>query len=174
MLMAFDWYSLVHIYEALVRRPSRIVRRTVFPSAMISTIISRPFGDAMLNPRGKGMHRLRRLWLPLLAISFLTPTQGKEVGEGVIQGVVLGQGGQPVRGAKVHAELNGAVMAKKIRYVETDESGFFIIDRLDFGKYYGGAMKEEEGYGNSDSSFFNDNPLPVVRLLFNTGLRMWS
>ena len=110
------------------------------------------------------MHRLRRLLLPLLAISFLTPTQGKEVGEGVIQGVVLGEGGQPVRGAKVHAELNGVAMAKGIRYVETDESGFFLIDRLDFGNYYVGAMKEEEGYGNSDSSFFNDSPLPMGQI----------
>ena len=78
--------------------------------------------------------------------------------------MVLGEGGQPVRGAKVHAELNGAAMAKKIRNVETDESGFFLIDRLDFGKYYVGAKKEEEGHGNSDSSFFNDNPLPMAQI----------
>lgn len=110
------------------------------------------------------MHHQRRFWLPLLAIAFLTPTQSKGDGEGVIQGVVLGEGGQPVHGAKVHAELSGVAMAKKIRYVETDESGFFLIDRLDFGNYYVGAMKEEEGYGNSDSSFFNDHPLPTVPL----------
>src|SRR5260370_6239327 len=109
------------------------------------------------------MHHLRKLWL-LLAIAFLTPAQSKDVGEGVIQGVVLSEGGQPVRGAKVHAELNGVAMAKKIRYVETDENGFFLIDRLDFGNYYLGAMKEEEGYGNSDSSFFNDNPLPMAQI----------
>jgi hypothetical protein len=108
------------------------------------------------------MHHLRRFWLPMLAIAFLTPTKSKGDGEGVIHGVVLGEGGQPVRGAKVHAELNGVAMAKKIRYVETDESGFFLIDRLDFGNYYVGAMKEEEGYGSIDSSFFNDNPLPTV------------
>jgi hypothetical protein len=105
------------------------------------------------------MHHLWRLWLPLLAISFLTPAQATEVGEGVIQGVVLGEDGRPVRGAKVHAELEGVPMAKKIRYVETDESGFFLIDRLDFGNYYVGAMKEEEGYGSTDSGFFNDLPL---------------
>ena len=120
------------------------------------------------------MHHLWRLWLPLLAISFLTHGQATEVGEGVIQGVVLGEEGRPVRGAKVHAELNGVAMAKKILYVETDENGFFLIDRLDFGKYYVGAMKEEEGYGNSDSSFFSDNPRQRLRLLLNTGLRMWS
>jgi hypothetical protein len=110
------------------------------------------------------MHHLRRFCLPFLAIAFLTPTQSKGDGEGVIQGVVLGEGGQPVRGAKVHAELNGVAMAKKIRYVETGESGFFLIDRLDFGNYYVGAMKEEEGYGSSDFSFFNDNPLPMAQI----------
>jgi len=56
----------------------------------------------------------------------------------------------------VHAELKGVPMAKAIHYVETDESGFFLIDRLDFGNYYVGAMKEEEGYGSTDSGFFND------------------
>jgi hypothetical protein len=110
------------------------------------------------------MHHLRRLWLPLLAIAFLTPAQSKDLGEGVIQGVVLGEGGQPVRGAKVHAELIGVPMAKLIRYVETDESGFFLIDRLAFGNYYVGAMKEEEGYGSNDSSFFTDKPLTTVRI----------
>jgi hypothetical protein len=110
------------------------------------------------------MRHLRGFWLPLLLIAFLTPIQSKGDGEGAIQGVVLGEGGQPVRGAKVHAELYGVAMAKKIRYIETDESGFFLIDRLDFGNYYVGAMKEEEGYGSSDSSFFNDNPLPIIQI----------
>lgn len=110
------------------------------------------------------MHHLRRLWLLLLAISFLTPAQGTKVGEGVIQGVVQGEGGQPVRGANVHAALNGVAMAKKIRYVETDENGFFLIDQLEFGTYYVAAENEEKGYGSSDSSFFNDNPLPMAQI----------
>src|SRR6202023_1600124 len=108
------------------------------------------------NSSAKDMHNLRRHWLPLLAIAFLTPVQAQDVREGVIQGVVLGEGGQPVRGAKVHAELRGVATGKKIRYVETDESGFFLIDHLDFGNYYLGAMKEEEGYGSIDFYFFND------------------
>src|SRR5467141_1779545 len=110
------------------------------------------------------MHHLRRLWLSLLVISFLTPAQGTEVGEGVIQGVVLGEGGRPVRGAKVHAELKNVPMAKAIRFVETDESGFFLIDRLEFGNYYVGAMREEEGYGSTDSGFFNDLPLTTAEV----------
>ncbi len=135
----------------------------LFPGAIICTVISCALGGRLIV-RGKTMHHLRRFWLPWFAIAFLTPTQSKGDGEGVIQGVVLGEEGQPVRGAKVHAELNGVAMAKKIRYVETDESGFFLIDRLEFGNYYVGAMKEEEGYGSSDFSFFNENPLPMAQI----------
>jgi hypothetical protein len=110
------------------------------------------------------MHHLRRLWLPLLAISLLTPAHWPEVGEGAIQGVVLGEAGRPVRGAKVHAELKGVPMAKAIRYVETDESGFFLIDRLEFGNYYVGAMREQEGYASTDSGFFKDLPLTTAEV----------
>ena len=110
------------------------------------------------------MHHLWRLWLPLLAISFLTPAQATEVGEGVIQGVVLGEGGRPVGGAKVHAELKGVPMAKAIRYVETDENGFFLIDQLEFGTYCVSAKSEEEEYGDSGFSFFNDQPAPMARI----------
>jgi len=110
------------------------------------------------------MHHLQRLWLPLLASSFLTPARGTEVGEGVVQGVVLGEGGRPVGGAKVHAELKGVAMAKAIRYVETDENGFFVIDRLEFGTYYVSAKNEEKEYGESGFSFFNDQPVPMAQI----------
>src|SRR5258708_19715962 len=107
------------------------------------------------------MDRLRRLLLPLLAISFLTPAQATEVGEGVIQGVVLGEGARPVRGAKVHAELKGVPMAKKIRYVETDTNGFFLIDQLQFRTYYFSAENQEEEYEASSFSFFTYQPFPM-------------
>src|SRR5207244_11457563 len=104
------------------------------------------------NRRGKGRDSLRRLWLPLLAVSLLIPAQGTEVGEGVIEGVVLGEGRQPVRGAEVHAELKGVPMAKAIRYVGTDENGLFLIDHLEFGTYYVAAYKEEDGYADTGCS----------------------
>ena len=63
--------------------------------------------------------------------------------------MVLGEGARPVRGAKVHAELKGVPMGEKIRYVETDVNGFFLIDQLEFGTYYVAAEHEEEGYGDS-------------------------
>ena len=40
-------------------------------------------------------------------------------------------------------------MGEKIRYVETDVNGFFLIDQLEFGTYYVAAEHEEEGYGDS-------------------------
>jgi hypothetical protein len=55
-------------------------------------------------------------------------------------------------------------MAKKIRFVESDQNGFFLIDRLEFGTYYVVAMKEEDGYGPNDSAFFNDKPLPTFQI----------
>lgn len=102
--------------------------------------------------------------MALLAISFLTPAQATELGEGVIQGVVLGEEGRPVRGAKVHAELKGIPMHKAIRYVETDGKGFFLIDRLEFGTYYVSAIDEEKKYGDSGFSFFNDQPVPLAQI----------
>lgn len=77
--------------------------------------------------------------------------------------MVLDDNGNPLPGAKVHAELKGG-MAKKIRFVESDRNGFFVIDRLEFGTYYVAAMKEEDGYGGMFWSFFNDKPLPTVLL----------
>jgi hypothetical protein len=116
------------------------------------------------------MRPLPILWLLVLAIAVLAPAQESEDREGVIQGVVLDDGGQPIRGAKVHAELQGVAMAKAIRYVETDENGSFLIRRLEFGTYYVGAIKEDEGYGSSDFSFFNDKPLPIAQISAQHGI----
>jgi len=110
------------------------------------------------------MRHLYGLCLVFLGISFLTPAQNTEIREGVIQGVVLDDVGNPLAGAKVHAELKGIPMAKAIRFVESDQNGFFLIDRLEFGSYFVGAMKEEDGYGPSDNSFFNDKPVPTAQI----------
>jgi hypothetical protein len=109
------------------------------------------------------MQRLRALSL-FLVVPFFTSGRSTEIGEGVIQGVVLDDVGNPLPGAKVHAELKGAPMMKMIRFVESDQNGFFVIDRLEFGTYYVEAMKEEDGYGGMFWSFFNDKPLPTVQI----------
>lgn len=110
------------------------------------------------------MRHLRALSFLCLAIPLLASGQNTEIREGTIQGVVLDDVGNPLSGAKVHAELKGVPMVKAIRYVESDQNGFFVIDRLEFGTYYVEAMKEEDGYGGPFWSFFNDRPLPTVQI----------
>lgn len=110
------------------------------------------------------MRHLPRLCLVFLGLAFLSEAQNTETREGMIQGVVLDEIGDPVPGAKVHAELKGIPMAKAIRFVESDRNGLFRIDRLEFGTYYVGGQKEEDGYGPTDSSFFSDVPLPTANL----------
>ncbi len=82
--------------------------------------------------------------------------------------MVLNDVGNPLPGAKVHAELNGVAMAKAIRFVESDQNGFFVIDPLEFGSYYVEAMKEGDGYGGMSWSFFNDKPLPTAQISAQT------
>jgi len=113
----------------------------------------------------------RALSFLFLLVPFFTPgrnTRNTEIEEGVIQGVVLDDIGNPLPGAKVHAELKGVAMRKAIRFVESDQNGFFVIDRLEFGTYYVEAMKEEDGYGGMSWSFFNDKPLPTVQVSAQT------
>ena len=110
------------------------------------------------------MRHLRLLSVLLLAISFSARAQNSEIREGIIRGVVLDEFGNPLSGAKVHAELKGVPMAKAIHFVASDPSGCFVIDSLEFGTYYVEAMKEEVGYGGFPWSFFNDRPLPIVQI----------
>jgi hypothetical protein len=114
------------------------------------------------------MRHLRTLCVLFWGISFLAPSQNTEIREGIIQGVVLGEVGNPLSGVKVHAELEGVAMAKAIRYVESDQNRFFLIDRLEFGTYYVAAVTEEGGYGGFPWSFFNDKPLPTVQISAQT------
>ena len=117
------------------------------------------------------MRRLRALSFLFLIVPFLASgrnTETGEGGEGLIQGVVLDDIGNPLPRAKVHAELKDVAMAKKIRFVESDQNGFFVIDRLDFGTYYVEAMKEDDGYGGMSWSFSNDKPLPTVQISAQT------
>ena len=81
--------------------------------------------------------------------------------QGSILGNVTDQAGAVVPGVEIEVKSQETNFARK---TVTNTQGFFLIDRLDFGSYYVGAMKEEEGYGSSDSSFFNDNPPPMAQI----------
>lgn len=84
--------------------------------------------------------------------------------KGSIRGKVVDDGGSPVVGAKVHAELHGAPMGKAIRFVETDGVGSFIIEQLDFGTYDVNGGKEEDGYPQTDWSLYADRPAAAAIL----------
>ena len=53
------------------------------------------------------MQRLRALSFLFLLVPFFTSGRNPEIGQGVIQGVVLDDIGNPLPGAKVHAETLG-------------------------------------------------------------------
>ena len=118
------------------------------------------------------MQHLQALSFLCLAISFLASGQNTEIREGIIQGVVLDDVGNPVSGAKVHAELKGVPMAKAIRFVKSDQNGFFLIDRLEFGTYYVAAMKEEDGYGDFLGHSSMTSHFPPSRFLLKRGSAM--
>jgi hypothetical protein len=102
---------------------------------------------------------MKRLFGTLGTIAILMFNPSLVAQNGVIQGTVLDEVGRPLQGAKVHAELHGVAMAKAIRYVESDENGTFVIDRLAYGTYDVNGKKEEDGYPDSSFSFYADRPV---------------
>jgi len=51
-----------------------------------------------------------------------------------------------------------------IRYVETDQKGYFIIDHLSLGLYKVHTLKEEDKYPNTLLNFYSDGREPTVIL----------
>jgi hypothetical protein len=83
---------------------------------------------------------------------------------GSIRGKVIDQDGNPIARAKVHAELHGVAMAKAIQFVETDDAGSFIIERLEFGTYDVNGEKEEDEYPDTSWSLYADKPAASVTI----------
>jgi len=76
---------------------------------------------------------------------------------GAINGRVVNESGLPVRDAKVSVDsTEPGISQSLVRYVETDGSGFFKMDRLKFGTYRVYAMKESEGYANPYFSLYGN------------------
>ena len=110
------------------------------------------------------MRASRTLAATLGFLAFMvTETLAQETGS--IRGVVVDSGGVPISGAKVNASpLGGWKIVRFVRFVETDEQGHFLIDRLQLGKYAVFGMKEEAQYPNMSSSFYSDNVFPSAVL----------
>jgi len=86
-------------------------------------------------------------------------------GIGLIRGIVVDELGTPIQGAKVNADpLEKTAKNRLVRFVETDQSGRFAIDRLALVKYRVFAMKESEAYANTRYAFYSNNSYQSVAL----------
>ena len=94
------------------------------------------------------------MWTRHLLVAFMCilPAIGQTANPlGTIEGWVLHQTGKPISGARVHAELRGVYKTGAIRFVMSDESGHFLIDRLPIGTYDVFGGNEEENYSDTFS-----------------------
>jgi hypothetical protein len=84
--------------------------------------------------------------------------------EGAIQGNVRDDKGKPVYRAQVSAYPVGNILVLSIRHAETDESGRFTIDHLDWGRYRLYAMKEDENYPDTMWALYSPTLPPILVL----------
>src|SRR5690242_19934607 len=109
--------------------------------------------DNQSTPRSLTVRYCLALFLIFLSSCFLVP-RGAAQDRCAISGTVVDENGVPLVLAKVNASpIDGRPTGSLVRYVETDSSGHFLIDRLHLGKYRVFAKKEEEGYPDLQWSF---------------------
>ena len=92
-----------------------------------------------------------RFLLTSILFIFTTGSGGQEperANAGIISGIVLDEGGNPVGGAEVDADdiVPSAAVSKALRLALTDNSGAFIFNPVKFGSYKLYALKPEVGY----------------------------
>lgn len=91
------------------------------------------------------------------------PPPGPPVG--TITGRVVDQRGRPVAAAKVTVLPSGpGALVYLLRFVTSDRTGRFKIDRLRFGPYYVYAGKETAGYPGTWNTIYQMRPPPKVSL----------
>jgi hypothetical protein len=106
------------------------------------------------------------MWPRHLLIAFICilPALGQTANPlGTIEGWVLHQAGKPISEARVHAEFRSVYKFGTIRFVMSDESGHFLIDRLAMGIYDVFGGKEEENYTDTYSPLGSQR-IPVAVL----------
>lgn len=87
--------------------------------------------------------------------------------QGRVGGTVIYENGRPTKGATVSASpLDGGLIGK-VPSADTDDLGHFQINRLWLGRYSVTARKENEGYPDTDSGFYNENKVAPITLSFS-------
>lgn len=85
---------------------------------------------------------------------------------GKILGRVVDAQGQPVSGAKVHAQKSDFTMGR-LPTAYTDNHGKFLIKGLTLGTYMMSVAKEEDGYPPSDSPFHSAGLIEIPQVAIN-------
>jgi len=93
-------------------------------------------------------------------------------GPGLIEGTVIYGDGRPAKGATVSAWPTDRGMGAKVPSAITDELGHFQINHLWLGKFAVSAKKEDEGYPDTHSSFYNDSKIAPITLSLSHHLRL--
>ena len=99
-----------------------------------------------------------------VGLIFLAPTASAQT-TGAITGTVVDENNAPVAAAKVTADaFDGRPSGSLVRYVETDETGHFVIERLTWGKYRVFAKKESACYPDMSWSFYSNDLFPIATI----------
>jgi len=88
--------------------------------------------------------------LVVLALSRLPYGQG----DGSIRGTVLDDSLAPVQGASVCTQPLDRPVASPLRCDLSDDGGAYVISKLHYGKYSVSVAKPDEGYPQSDMTFY--------------------
>jgi Family of unknown function (DUF6843)/Carboxypeptidase regulatory-like domain len=107
-------------------------------------------------------HNPTRFPAALAAYLFLVAAASPQT-SGIISGTVTDEQGAPIAKAKVNAEpANDRPTSTLVRFVETNQHGHFVIDKLAWGKYRVFAQKVEAGYPDMGASFYSNDVYPTA------------
>ncbi len=104
--------------------------------------------------------RWRVAILVLLSAAFVFYVAAEQ-NNGLIDGTVVNEEGQAVKGATVTAFPTDRGIAGKLPHAYTDETGHFAIDGLWWGEYGVSGMKEDGDYPDVSGAFYNGQIQPL-------------
>src|SRR5437879_2084936 len=94
-------------------------------------------------------------FLFLISISLFPYPTSPEQNTGSIEGTVINEAGEPVKGATAFAHPMDRPMVGIVPQAVTDETGHFVIRNLQWGKWSVSGAKENEKYPNLNMAFYD-------------------